>query len=258
MTPCKLTVILCRLKNFMRITRFYCPELQAESKLFSLPDAAHRHAVQVLRLKKGDRIQLFDGQGFECEAEFVEVSKRESKVELGAALEVDVESPLEITLLQGISRGERMDYALQKAVELGVNRVIPVVTERCNVQLSNGRDEKRLAHWQGVMVSACEQSGRSFVPELTNVMQLDDALLASQAQCKLVLDPVAESSFTTIEKQERIALLIGPEGGLSEQEIVQANESGFQSVRFGPRILRTETAAVAALAVVQTLWGDLG
>lgn len=242
----------------MRITRFYCPEVRAESQLFTLPAAAHRHAVQVLRLKKGDMLRVFDGQGFECDAELVEVSKRDSQVRLGQAITVENESPLEITLLQGISRGERMDFALQKAVELGVTKVIPVATERCNVQLSNGREEKRLNHWSGVMISACEQSGRSFVPELTNVMELDEALLASDAQCQLVLNPLARSGFKQVEKSDSLSLLIGPEGGLTEQELLQANKGGFQSVRFGPRILRTETATVAALAVVQTLWGDLG
>lgn len=242
----------------MRITRFYCPELKPDAQVFTLPAAAHRHAIQVLRLKRGDQIRLFDGQGFECEADLIEVSKRDSQVQVGKRIDIGNESPLTITLLQGVSRGERMDYALQKAVELGVTRVIPVVTERCNVQLSNGRADKRLSHWQGVIVSACEQSGRSFVPELTNVMLLDDALLTCDAQCKLVLEPLARAGFTSVEKQDDLALLIGPEGGFSEQEIAQANKADFQSVRFGPRILRTETATVAALAVVQALWGDLG
>jgi len=242
----------------MRITRFYCPNLQAEEHLFTLPPSAHRHAVQVLRLKQGDKVRLFNGLGLECDAELVEVTKRESQVSLGTVITIDNESPLNITLLQGISRGERMDYALQKAVELGVNRVIPVVTERCNVQLSGGRADKRLSHWQGVIVSACEQSGRSLLPSLTNVMQLDEALLEIDVLCKLVLDPLAATGFTEIAQQKKMALLIGPEGGLSEQEIQQANKANFQSIRFGPRILRTETATVAALAVVQSLWGDLG
>lgn len=242
----------------MRITRFYCPELTAESEHFALPDAAHRHAVQVLRLRQGDSLRLFNGLGLEVEAVLDKVSKRESSVRLGEHIDVRNESPLEVTLLQGISRGERMDYALQKAVELGVNRVIPVETERCNVQLSGGRANKRLAHWQGVMVSACEQSGRSIVPELTAIMSLEDALSNNKVPCQLVLDPLADVGFTMIEKHAEISLLIGPEGGLSEQEIMQANSADFQSVRFGPRILRTETATVAALAVVQTIWGDLG
>lgn len=242
----------------MRITRFYYPELNETDELFTLPDAAHRHAVQVLRLRQGDALRVFNGRGLERDAVLETVAKRESSVRLLSQVSVSNESPLTITLLQGISRGERMDYALQKAVELGVTRIIPVATERCNVQLSGGRDEKRLAHWQGVVVSACEQSGRSVLPELSTVMKLEDSLLENKLGCRLVLDPLAETGFTSLEQQEDITLLIGPEGGLSELEIKQAEVMGFQSVRFGPRILRTETATVAALAAVQTLWGDLG
>jgi len=242
----------------MRITRFYCPDLNKDNALLALPDAAHRHAVQVLRMKQGDALRLFDGRGLEFDAVLDSVSKRESSVRLLSKVIVNNESPLTITLLQGISRGERMDYALQKAVELGVTRVVPVATERCNVQLSGGRDEKRWAHWQGIMISACEQSGRSVLPELSMVMSLEDTLLENKQGCRLVLDPMAETGFTALDKQQNITLLIGPEGGLSEPEIEQAQTAGFESVCFGPRILRTETATVAALAVVQTLWGDLG
>jgi 16S rRNA (uracil1498-N3)-methyltransferase len=242
----------------MRISRFFYPELNITHTQFSLPEAAHRHAVQVLRLKKGALINVFDGQGQEYEATLEQVSKRESVAVLGQKIEPQNESPLDITLLQGISRGERMDYALQKAVELGVNKIVPVITDRCNVQLSNGRAEKRLSHWKGVMVSACEQSGRSVLPELMNVMSLDEAMSINQQSSRLVLDPLAKQGFTTLEKQQQITLLIGPEGGLSEQEINAVKDQNYQTVNFGPRILRTETATVAAIAVMQTLWGDLG
>jgi len=242
----------------MRISRFFCPELNITHTQFSLPEAAHRHAVQVLRLKKGALINVFDGQGNEYEATLEQVSKRESVAVVGQQIESQNESPLEITLLQGISRGERMDYALQKAVELGVNKIVPVITERCNVQLSNGRAEKRHSHWRGVMVSACEQSGRSVLPELMDVMSLEEAILINQQSSRLVLDPLAKQGFTTLEKQQQISLLIGPEGGLSEQEINVVKDQNYQTVNFGPRILRTETATVAAIAVMQTLWGDLG
>jgi 16S rRNA (uracil1498-N3)-methyltransferase len=242
----------------MRIPRFYCPQLAASSKLLELPAAAHRHAVQVLRMKQGEPLHVFDGLGVEYEAVLDQIAKRSSMVRLGDRIEINNESPLKITLLQGISRGERMDYALQKAVELGVNCIIPVVTERCNVQLSNGRADKRLVHWQGVMVSACEQSGRSLLPEIYSVMTLDEALEGNKIKCGLVLDPQASTGFTEVKQCDDVALLIGPEGGLNNAEIQRAQLSGFQPVRFGPRILRTETATVAALAVVQTMWGDLG
>ena len=242
----------------MRIPRFYCPELDISNDVITLPDAAHRHAVQVLRLKQGAQIRLFDGHGLEYDAILEQASKRDSSVRLGDKIAVDNESSLDITLLQGISRGERMDYALQKAVELGVTRIVPVLTERCNVQLSGGRADKRLAHWQGVMISACEQSGRSVLPELTDVMPLEQALQINAGCCRLVLDPVAETGILSLTRQDNMVLLIGPEGGLSEQEIRQAITTGFQAIKFGPRILRTETATVAVLAAVQTLWGDLG
>lgn len=241
----------------MSTHRFYCPQLNANAPQMVLPEAAHRHAVQVLRLKQGATLCLFNGQGLEYNAELVEVSKRRSSVKLLDEIIVNKESPLKITLLQGISRGERMDYAIQKAVELGVNNIIPVVTARCNVQLSGGRAEKRLAHWQGVMISACEQSGRSKLPELSNIMSLEGALIDNN-QCCLVLDPEAENGFTSLAPAEAVSLLIGPEGGLSEQEIQQAKDENYQSIKFGPRILRTETATAAALAVMQTMWGDLG
>jgi len=242
----------------MRIPRFYCPELDSASNTLDLPITAHRHAVQVLRMKQGDPLVIFNGGGLEYEAILAQVTKRSSSVRLTHKIATNNESPIEITLLQGISRGERMDYALQKAVELGVTRIIPVVTARCNVQLSNGRAEKKLAHWQGIMVSACEQSGRNVLPELCSIMPLEQALEQSDVVCRLVLDPLAELGFTQLKQQDNVVLLIGPEGGLNEGEIQQANVSGFQSIRFGPRVLRTETATVAVLAVIQTMWGDLG
>jgi 16S rRNA (uracil1498-N3)-methyltransferase len=224
----------------------------------ALPESVHRHAVQVLRLKAGAQLRLFDGQGRELEATLSLAERKRSEVQLHSELAIQSESPLDITLLQGISRGERMDFAIQKAVELGVRTIIPVVTERCNVQLSKERAEKRLKHWQGVLMSACEQSGRAFMPDLLPVTSLNEAMAASTAPLKLVLDPQARQRFHSLPQPQALTLLIGPEGGLSDAEISQAEQSGFTSVQFGPRILRTETAAVAALAVVQTLWGDLG
>ncbi|MBL1320446.1 MAG: 16S rRNA (uracil(1498)-N(3))-methyltransferase [Methylophaga sp.] len=242
----------------MRITRLYCPELGDNTGTMTLPDKVHRHAVQVLRLKSGAELHLFDGRGLEYSAVLDDVTRRSATVKLVKLLNVDNESPLSITLLQGVSRGERMDYALQKAVELGVNHIIPVITKRCNVSLAGGRAEKRLAHWQGIITSACEQSGRSILPILSNVTQLEEAINNCKVKCRLVLDPLADSGLTALTKQNEVALLIGPEGGLAEQEVQQAVNMDFQAVTMGPRILRTETAAVAAMTVVQALWGDIG
>jgi 16S rRNA (uracil1498-N3)-methyltransferase len=150
-----------------------------------------------------------------------------------------------------------MDFAIQKAVELGVSTIVPVVTERCNVQLKQDRAQKRLDHWQGVLISACEQSGRAVLPELAAVTTLEEALEGSTDELKLVLDPRATQSFNDLPQPQTLSLLIGPEGGLSEAELDLAAQHSFTALQFGPRILRTETAAVAALAVVQTLWGDL-
>ena len=151
-----------------------------------------------------------------------------------------------------------MDYALQRAVELGVTRVIPVVTERCNVQLSNGRADKRLSHWQGVIVSACEQSGRCTLPSLDPIMTFEEMISEFNSGSRLILEPTAVAGFKALPMQMDTNLLIGPEGGFSDLEVESAVKKGFQAIQFGPRILRTETAAVAALAVLQAMWGDLG
>lgn len=238
--------------------RFYTETLPSSESEFVLPDDVHRHAIQVLRLKQGANIRLFNGQGMEYEAELTLVEKRQSRVRLGEPITTQKESPLDITLLQGISRGERMDFAIQKAVELGVKKIVPVITERCNVQLSGDRADKRFNHWTGVMVSACEQSGRSFLPELTAVQTYSTVLSDYNDELNLVLDPLAQKGFSELTKPVSLTMLIGPEGGLSDAEIEMAKDTGYQAVQFGPRILRTETAAVAALAVAQTLWGDLG
>lgn len=242
----------------MRIPRLYCPQLPENSETMPLPEKLHRYAIQVLRLKKGAELQLFNGQGLEYSAVLETVAKRSSTVKLINVLSVDNESSLSITLLQGISRGDRMDYALQKAVELGVHHIIPVITERCNVPLTGDRADKRLAHWQGIIMSACEQSGRSILPILSNVTQLEEAVNSCKVKCRLVLDPLADSGLTALAKQNEVAMLIGPEGGLSEQEIQQAVEADFQAITMGPRVLRTETATVAALAIAQAVWGDIG
>jgi len=241
----------------MRVPRFYCACLVPATSPMLLPDEVFRHAVQVLRMKPGALLNLFDGQGLEYQAQLEQVDKRQATVILQQPITTDNESPLDILLMQGISRGERMDYAIQKAVELGVKRIMPVVTERCNVQLSGDRAEKRLNHWQGVIISACEQSGRSYLPELLPITSIDAALENVNDACKLVLDPEAIKSFSSVKKADQIALLIGPEGGLSETEVQRANDVGFTGITLGPRILRTETASAAALAMVQAGWGDI-
>lgn len=242
----------------MRIPRFYCANLTASTTTMILPDDIFRHAIQVLRMKPGALLSLFDGQGLEYQVQLEQVDKRQASVVLQHPIVTDNESSLDILLMQGISRGERMDYAIQKAVELGVKRIMPIITERCNVQLSGDRAEKRLKHWQGVIISACEQSGRQFLPELLPVTTLDESLSHCSDACKVVLAPDAQQSFSSLQKAHQLALLIGPEGGLSDEEVSQAVEAGFIGISLGPRILRTETASAAALAMVQAGWGDIG
>ena len=199
---------------------------------------------------------LFDGEGREARARIETSSRRcvEARV-----TEVRGPAPgpaLRISLAQGIARGERMDYALQKAVELGAHALVPVFTERCVVRLDGERLARRMTHWQGVVVAACEQAHRSRLPRLESARGLGDCLARAQGP-GVLLDPGADTTLAELAPPgERLALLVGPEGGLSEAEMALAEDRGFHRVRLGPRVLRTETAPVAALAAIQSLWGD--
>lgn len=206
-------------------------------------------------MAEGDALQLFDGSGNEFRGTLLEVGKKRVVVRLDESFAGQVESPLQIQLGQGLSRGERMDWAIQKATELGVNEITPIFSERCEVRLKDERADKRLAHWRQVAVSACEQCGRSRVPVIHPPVLLADWIKQTQADLKLVLHPVAEP-LVSHAKPATLAFLIGPEGGLSDAEVDQAQGAGFLPARLGPRVLRTETAPVVALAVAQQLWGD--
>lgn len=227
-----------------------------------LPEGPFRHLVQVLRMQAGAALVLFDGRGGEYRASLETVAKRAATVTIGAHCDVDRESSLDLTLVQGISKGERMDFTLQKAVELGVRRIVPLNTERCNVHLDAERQEKRREHWRGVIVSACEQSGRTRVPVLEPVQSLAAYLASASSAMRFVLDPQADRSLAAAAaaapQGQALALIVGPEGGLSPSELQLAARSGVPGVRLGPRVLRTETAGLAALAVLQAVRGDLG
>lgn len=242
----------------MRLPRFYCPPPLALGGRVPLPaDAAH-HAIRVLRMKEGDALALFDGAGNEFMAKVLRIDKHSLTAVIEAERDNDRESPLRIVLAQGISSGDRMDYTLQKAVELGVAEILPIATERSVVKLSGERAAKRIAHWQSVVVSACEQCGRSVVPEVHGVNGFVDWLAAEAGDaCRIVLVPEAEQRLADLPRPPgRIVLLAGPEGGLTDHELSTAQVRGFTQVRLGPRILRTETAALAAMSAMQTLWGD--
>lgn len=242
----------------MRIPRFHTEQRLSPQQTVLLEESTSHHLLRVLRMQPGESLVLFNGDGNEYQAVLEASAKKRASVLIGEARQPERESGLRIALGQGISRGERMDFALQKSVELGVNSITPLWTRRSQVQLAGTRLEKRLAHWRGVIRSACEQSGRVYLPELHAATQLQNWCQAdARGTLQLVLDPTASLHLSDIAPATSIRVLIGPEGGLLDEEISGAEQSGFRRIRLGPRILRTETAALATLAALQTLWGDL-
>jgi 16S rRNA (uracil1498-N3)-methyltransferase len=241
----------------MRIPRIYQPGSLAPGAVVELGDSAANHVARVLRLSPGAALTLFNGEGDEYAAMLHEVGKRSATARVESFVEREVESPLAITLAQGIAKGERMDYAIQKATELGVVRLVPVITERCNVRLSDERWEKKLQHWQAVAISACEQCGRNRIPLIEHPLTLTAWLAQDHNDLRLTLDPQAAGGIATLDATpHQASLLVGPEGGLSAGELSAAQRAGYRGIQLGPRVLRTETAGVAALAVLQARWGD--
>lgn len=242
----------------MSLPRFFCDTKLGPGVLLELPENAARHAVRVLRLKEGDSITLFNGDGTDYGAKLLRTTKDSVTAKVSTWSPVDRESPLRVTLAQAISSGDRMDFTLQKAVELGVNAIHPVTAERGVVKLSSERADKRREHWQNVIISACEQCGRAIVPEVSAPVPLFN-WMGAMPECalKIMLSPVAELTLHDLSKPSGdICLLIGCEGGFSPSEIKAAESVGFVPVRLGARVLRTESAALAALSAMQTLWGD--
>lgn len=248
----------------MRLTRIHHPQPLAEGQETTLGESASTHLLRVLRLRPGAELRLFDGSGKEYAATLAGNVGGRAQVRIGSSQPpVALESPLAITLAQGISRGERMDLTLQKSVELGVQRIVPLVTAYTQVRLSGERLERRHRHWEGVIVAACEQCGRARVPELLPAVTLDSWLDQSEPETggtlRLVLDHRTERRLRELAPPTgAVTLLIGPEGGLKESEIAAAERrAGYLPLGLGSRILRTETAGLAALAALQTLWGDM-
>jgi 16S rRNA (uracil1498-N3)-methyltransferase len=242
----------------MRMTRCYVDlPLPVGSKVV-LPESAAAHLVRVLRLREGDGCVLFNGDGNDCAARITTAGKREVVVEILSIDPVGNESPFRITLLQGIARGEKMDLILQKATELGAAAIAPVLAERTEVKLDAERTEKRMAHWRSVIVSACEQSGRAIIPRLTAPAALADAARASTDPFMLTLDPTGEHTLASLPTSASSATLaIGPEGGWSPRDRETLRAAGYTGLRLGPRVLRTETAGLAAIAALQSRFGDL-
>ncbi len=243
----------------MRLTRcFVDAELRPGARVV-LPESAAAHLARVLRLREGDACVLFNGDGHDYAATLASVGKREVAAEVAAATPVANESPLRIVLLQGVARGEKMDLILQKASELGVAAIVPVNSDRSEVKLDAGRAGKRVAHWRSVVVSACEQSGRATVPEVAAPIALADATRAADAALKLTLDPEGEHALSSLSAPSplSVAIAIGPEGGWSPRDRELLRAAGFAGLKLGPRVLRTETAGLAAIAALQARFGDL-
>jgi 16S rRNA (uracil1498-N3)-methyltransferase len=245
----------------MRLTRVYVPAALTAGATVALPRDTAAHLQRVLRLEVGDALSVFDGNGSEFHATLASGRKDEASVRLSNAINSSKESSLKITLLQGIARGEKMDLIMQKATELGVHRIIPVSMARSAVKLNTDNKETKRAHWLGVTISACEQSGRSVLPELLPAMPLHQALADGRSELSLLLSPdeTARSIrelFASKPGVRAITLLVGPEGGFEESEHALAADLGFLNCRLGPRVLRTETAALAAISALLALGGD--
>jgi 16S rRNA (uracil1498-N3)-methyltransferase len=222
-----------------------------------LPEPTRERLLSVLRLRDGAPVVLFNGSGCDWSG-LLRVARGSASVELGAATVADNESSLEVTLAQAIARGEKMDLILQKATELGVSRIVPVVSERTEVRLDAERGAKRIEHWRRVVISACEQSGRSRLPTVEEPVDLA-AFAESTARSgirRFALDPEGGTGFSELSRGQPLALVVGPEGGFGERDRIALAAAGFEGVRLGPRVLRTETAGLAALAVLQALAGD--
>ena len=242
----------------MRVSRVYAEVPVGGRVQLELGGTAANHVSRVLRLRPGDPLILFDDAGGEYAATVEALTRDAVRVTVGEYLDVNRESPLHVTLAQGISRGERMDVVVQKATELGVKRIVPVLAERTVVRLNAAQAANRLRHWRAIAIAACEQCGRNRLPEITPPMSLQDFLVSDYpAGLRLVLSPEGGLTARELPASPAATLLIGPEGGLSDAERSAALAAQFTGMVLGPRILRTETAALAALAVIQQRLGDL-
>jgi len=241
----------------MRTIRIYQSGDYQAGETLSLDKAASNHLLRVLRLKDQQALKLFNGDGQEYTAT-LQVDGKRAIAHIKNATNPNNESPINIHLYQGISKGERMDFAIQKSVELGVNSITPIICERTVVNLKGDRLEKKIAHWQGIAISACEQSGRCVVPEINTPVKFSQLLGITTNALRITLDPLSQASLKSLKPlNKNIQILIGPEGGLSAREIEEVQAHDFYGVTLGPRILRTETAALTAITSAQLLWGDL-
>lgn len=243
----------------MRVVRVFVPGPLQSGRDVDIDGSAAEHVIRVLRLGVGAPLTLFDDSGSEHRGEITAVRGLALRVRVGATTAVDRESPLALTLVQGVSRGERMDWVIQKATELGVRRIVPVLTERSVVKLDERLAQRRREHWQAITVAACEQCGRNRLPVVDAPLRLREFLALPGPAVRYQLQPGAALTLSQLPQPLAAAeLLVGPEGGLSEEETTLAARFGFQGLVLGPRVLRTETAAIVALATLQAVRGDLG
>ena len=244
----------------MRSHRFYSDINLTQGHSFELPKEASHHCIQVLRYKVGAKLTLFNGDGFDYVAQIKTIEGKRCQVEIIDKIAPQNESPLKIHLFQGIARGEKMDLIIQKSVELGVTQITPIFAERCNVKLDEKRLNKKQTHWQAVALSACEQSGRSFVPKINpaiNIKLIKQLLEINLETISFYLEPTASKHLHCYDSLKDVSLFIGPEGGLSGNDIQTLESAKVNGVKLGPRILRTETAGLACIAILQSHFGDI-
>ena len=240
----------------MRISRVFTDALLAPQKPIILDEKTSHYLCKVLRLQNGAELVLFDGRGRHCSAFIETINKKKTSVVTGKTISDSHESPLKIHLGMAISKGDRMDLVMQKATELGVTAITPLTSERTELKLKGERLEKKCQHWQKIIISACEQCGQNIVPELMPLQSVTDWTNSVNADKKLVLHHRTDQKLQAHEAIKSVALLIGPEGGLSDREIQQAEKRQFNALQLGPRVLRTETAPLAAISILQYIWGD--
>ncbi|MGH8119558.1 MAG: 16S rRNA (uracil(1498)-N(3))-methyltransferase [Gammaproteobacteria bacterium] len=242
----------------MRETRIYVDQNLASGAICRLPEEAAHHLATVLRMKTGQSLIMFNGRGGSYRAVISRMEKRNVEVSIGAHEAEECESPLSITLAQAIMRGQHMDYALQKAVELGVQRIVPLLCRHGNVKLDHDQRQHRLDHWTKIIISACEQCGRNRIPQLSATMHLAEWVGMDENDVKLILHPRNGVRLASLHSTDTsLTLLVGPEGGFSDEEVAAADRHGYRAVTLGPRILRAESAALVAISACQTLWGDV-
>lgn len=240
----------------MHISRIHQAVELAPGDEVNLDKAAINHVVNVLRLKIDDPLIIFNGKGGEYSAKITQIKRREVKVKTTQFKNISRESNLKIHLAQGVSLGEKMDFILQKATELGVAEITPIITARCNIKLSEDRWNKKIIRWKKIIISACEQCGRNILPKLNQTITFADFVTQNKISTKIILNPSAKNNLSDLDiKQNEVTILVGPEGGVTAEEINEARKHNFLDINLGPRILRTETAGVAITSILQAQFG---